>query len=221
MKLTHSFTIPLGRAEAMTAFRDMELLADCMPGAALDEVTPDGATGRVKVKVGPIALTYRGELREVGDPASQETIHLVADARELKGLGDSRADIVLEFQSQGSGTSIKATTDVALSGRLAHFGGGVITEVADQIFGQFIANLNRRLGTQTVQSESTPHESSSGAAAASDAINPLAFLPASIRSKGPALALGALAAVVLFWSTRPRSRCCCNVHVVSCPQCRI
>ena len=216
MKLTHAFTVPLGQAETAKAFRDMELFAGCMPGASLDAVTPEGATGRVKVKVGPIAVTFRGELREVGDRDSQDLIHLVGEARELKGLGDSRVEIILEFTPQGSGTAIKTTTDLALSGRLAQFGGGVITELADQIFGQFVANLHQRLG---LQSEGLAAETP-GPSAGGDAINPLAIVPPSVRQKGPIVALGVVALLAFLRLLRPGTRgggCCCT-HVVLYPQ---
>ena len=61
MQLENSFTVPVPIDEAWRVLLDIERIAPCMPGAALDTVDGDDFTGRVKVKLGPINLTYQGK----------------------------------------------------------------------------------------------------------------------------------------------------------------
>ncbi len=61
MQLENSFTVPLPVDEAWRVLMDIDRIAPCMPGAVLDSVEGDDFTGRVKVKLGPINLTYQGK----------------------------------------------------------------------------------------------------------------------------------------------------------------
>ena len=61
MKLEHSFTVPTGIEEAWKILLDIERIGPCMPGAAIESVDGDDFTGSVKVKLGPIGLTYKGK----------------------------------------------------------------------------------------------------------------------------------------------------------------
>ena len=63
MELEHSFTVPVPVERAWDVLLDVERVAPCMPGASLDSVTGDEIAGRIKVKVGPISMTYAGTAR--------------------------------------------------------------------------------------------------------------------------------------------------------------
>ena len=103
MQLENSFTVPVPVDEAWRVLLDIERIAPCMPGAALDSVTGDDFTGRVKVKLGPINLTYQGKAlhregrgraqgghrRRAGDQRGNGTAAAVVTAR-LKAEARSR-----------------------------------------------------------------------------------------------------------------------------------
>ena len=209
MKFVHGLSVPLRAEDARAAFRDLEMLASCLPGASLDTVEEQVATGRVKIKVGPIALTYRGEVREVeGTEAS--TLRFVADAKEIKGLGEANATIRIDFTPAGSSTDVKVTTDLSISGRLTQFGGGVIADVADQIFAEFVTNLRQRIGGvragAAADSGQQGVSSPQGAPAPEASIDALSYLAQPVRERMPAV-LATVAAVVLLrwlWATRAR-----------------
>ena len=60
MELDNSFTVPVPPEQAWDVLLDVKRIAPCMPGATVDEVEGDVINGHIKVKVGPVSLTYRG-----------------------------------------------------------------------------------------------------------------------------------------------------------------
>ena len=60
MHLEHEFVVPQPVQQAWQVLLDIERIAPCLPGATVDSVDGDTFTGRVKVKVGPIQVTYGG-----------------------------------------------------------------------------------------------------------------------------------------------------------------
>ena len=63
MELEHRFEVPVGVEKAWTALLDMEQVGPCFPGAILDHVDGDEFSGSVKIKLGPIRMTYKGSAR--------------------------------------------------------------------------------------------------------------------------------------------------------------
>ena len=61
MELHHEFEVPVPVADAWRALLDIERVAPCIPGATLLSVDGDDFTGAVKVKVGPITVSYNGD----------------------------------------------------------------------------------------------------------------------------------------------------------------
>ncbi len=96
MQLEHSFTVPVGIDDAWKVLLDIERVAPCMPGAALETVDGDDFTGTVKVKLGPIGLTYKGKASfvEKDEAAHRATIRRPGPrcAGQRHGLGEGHRD---------------------------------------------------------------------------------------------------------------------------------
>ena len=60
MRLDHEFQVPVPAAQAWPILLDIDRIAPCMPGATITKVDGDDFEGTVKVKVGPITVTYGG-----------------------------------------------------------------------------------------------------------------------------------------------------------------
>jgi carbon monoxide dehydrogenase subunit G len=138
MKLEHEFTVPTSVDEAWKVLLDVERVAPCMPGATLLTVDGDEFTGTVKVKVGPIQVTYKGQAKfaELDESAHRTVIE--ASGKEARGSGTAAATVTAILTSAGAAsTTVKVETDLNVTGRPAQFGRGVMEEVAGKLIGQF------------------------------------------------------------------------------------
>ncbi|NUR43856.1 MAG: SRPBCC family protein [Streptomyces sp.] len=146
MELHHEFTVPVPVDDAWRALLDIERVAPCMPGASVEDHDGKTVTGSVKVRVGPITVTYRGTaVLEEQDDAAHRMV-LIAGGRETRGQGTARATVTGTLTAQdGGGTAVQVWTDLTVTGRPAQFGRGVMAEVGDRIIGQFAACLAEQL----------------------------------------------------------------------------
>ncbi len=181
MQLEHSFTVPVLPAEAWRVLLDLERVAPCMPGATLESVSGTEFAGQVKVKVGPITVTYRGtgrftETDEVGLRATVE-----AKAKETRGTGTAAATVQATLTAaEGSDTRVDVRTDLAITGKPAQFGRGVMADIGAKLIGQFAACLADELASPE------PTSSPPTGAALSIPSEPQAGLPAGAAEDGRA-----------------------------------
>jgi len=151
MKLEHEFTVPVPVAQAWDVLLDVERIAPCMPGATVESFDGETIVGKVKVKVGPIQVTYAGTARFVEKDESARRAVIEAKAKEARGSGTANATITAQLQDDGgSSTSVKVTTDLAITGKPAQFGRGVMVEVGDKLLGRFADCLAGELGSGDV-----------------------------------------------------------------------
>ena len=146
MQLENSFTIDAPIEKAWKALNTPETVAPCFPGATLTEYEGDSFTGTVKVKLGPISLTYKGKgvYKERDDAAHRVVID--ATGRDSRGNGTAEATVIGTMVAEGPDkTSVTMITDMKITGRPAQFGRGVISDVADKIIGQFAACVASKL----------------------------------------------------------------------------
>ncbi|MET7365732.1 SRPBCC family protein [Streptomyces sp. NPDC005566] len=144
MQLDHSFTVPAGPDDAWKLFLDLDRVAPCMPGAVLDTLDGDSFTGRVKVKVGAVQMSYRGE-GTVSRDGSARSMHLDLSGSETRGSGTASATVTATLAADPLGTRVRVRTDLDITGRPAQFGRGIMTEVGDRIVQQFATRLEELL----------------------------------------------------------------------------
>ncbi|MGY2083345.1 SRPBCC domain-containing protein [Blastococcus sp. SYSU DS0539] len=153
MQLENSFTVPVPVDEAWRVLLDIERIAPCMPGAALDSVDGDDFTGRVKVKLGPINLTYQGKASFIEKDEAAHRAVIDARGKDQRGNGTAAAVVTAKLAAEGSITRVDVLTDLNITGRPAQFGRGVMTDVGNKLLGQFADKLAAQLGEGDAQGD--------------------------------------------------------------------
>jgi carbon monoxide dehydrogenase subunit G len=149
-----------------------------MPGASLDSVNGDEIKGRIKVKVGPISMTYAGTARFTERDAATGVMKLEAVGKETRGAGTASATVRSELHGEGNETHVIVHTSLNVTGRPAQFGRGVMSEVSGKLIGIFAANLASMLTADNAAQ--SPDRADASAAAGVDAD------PAAGADAGPA-----------------------------------
>jgi uncharacterized protein len=186
MKLDNTFTVPVPADEAWKAMLDYGRLAQCMPGATVDEIRGDDVTGQVRVKLGPIGITYQGKVTVTEKDESGRRVVLVAAGRELRGSGTASAQVTAVLRDVGGSTEVTVATDLNITGKPAQFGRGVMADVSERLIGQFAANLAREL-----QGTSSAPSAASASAASASAASSVASAPSAAAAPAAPAAAGA------------------------------
>jgi carbon monoxide dehydrogenase subunit G len=145
MKLENRFTVPVPRAQALAVLLDVERIAPCLPGATLTSRNDDAFTGTVKVKVGPINLTYGGRASFVSVDEAAGVVVIEGSGKETRGTGTAKAVVTCRLVDKGTTTDVEVDTDLAITGKPAQFGRGVLADVSAKLVDQFAACLSREI----------------------------------------------------------------------------
>ena len=128
---------------------DVPRVVPCMPGASLER-TIDDNTWEVlqRVKLGPISLEFRSEVRRTElDEAARRAV-LVVKAREARGRGGAEATIRSSLAPVDEGTRVDIATELTLQGAVAQYGRPVVGSVAEQLTRQFAECLAEQLRSE-------------------------------------------------------------------------
>jgi carbon monoxide dehydrogenase subunit G len=166
MELDHSFTVPVPPDQAWDVLLDVQRIAPCMPGATVDTVDGDDVAGRLKVKVGPVSLTYKGTATFKDRDSADRSLLVEASGKELRGAGTASATVraALQADNEPDATLVTLHTTLSVTGRPAQFGRGVIAEVGSRLIDKFASNLAQQLSGGA--DGSAVSDASDGAAAA-------------------------------------------------------
>lgn len=145
MKLEHRFTVPAPFDAVWSSFDDLEGLVPCVPGAALTSAEGDEFAGTVKVKLGPISMTYNGTGRFVERDRGTGRVVVEAKGKDKRGNGTAGATVVAQVTDDGDSTSVDVTTDLTVTGKPAQFGRGVIQDVSNALLAQFVDCFSAKL----------------------------------------------------------------------------
>ncbi len=214
MRLEHSFTVPVPVDTAWDALLDLPRVVPCMPGATLTGVEGDTFTGTVKVKLGPIGLTYQGKGRFVARDEAARRVVIEASGRDTRSAGTASATVTADLTAEGDGTRADVVTDLTVTGRPAQFGRGMLSDVAAKLIGQFADCLAETLTGPPAAPVPSAQPVPSAAAAAdvegpAPAVEPIDLLRMTAgTATARRLATYALAAVLalLLWRGLRRRR---------------
>lgn len=145
IELDNSFTVPVPPEKAWDVLLDVERIAPCMPGASVLSISDDGneIEGQVKVKLGPLSLSYKGTAKFTDKDQANHAIAIEASGKETRGAGTASANVqaVLKPGDDAGSTLVSIHTSLNVTGRPAQFGRSLLPEVSGKLIAQFASNL--------------------------------------------------------------------------------
>jgi uncharacterized protein len=137
VQLTDSFTIAAPVDKVWDYFKDPQRVAKCVPGANLDQViSPTHFKGGVKIKMGPVSLEFKGEVKIVDRNDGAKRIVLKASGAEAKGKGQAEMTATAQVSGSQTSTNVTITQDITMSGAVAQYGRGMMGDVTKVLLGQ-------------------------------------------------------------------------------------
>ena len=142
MKFENQFDVDAPLDQVWNTVLDVERVAPTVPGAQVLERSGDDAYKvAIKVKVGPMSMTYRGEVEITERDEAAHRAVMKARAKESRGQGTADADVTMVLRGDNGRTAATVTTEVALTGKAATMGHGVLQDVAGRLVQTFAKNL--------------------------------------------------------------------------------
>lgn len=213
MELHNQFSVPVPVEQAWDTLQDLERIAPCLPGATVLSFDGEHCQGQVKVKVGPISLTYGGELTILERDESRHVLVMSGLGKETRGTSSASARVTASLSESAGVTTVEVRTDLELTGKPAQFGRGIIADVSNRLIGRFAENLSALILAPPSEPAPEPTDEpvraslaaaaapaaggSSGTAAAraateAEALDALSLLPAEVGAGLRLAGIGAL-----------------------------
>ena len=159
MDLNNEIEVNAPIEEVWQAFNTPERIAPCLPGAELHDVDGDNFHGAVKIKVGPITAQYKGTATYQEKDQAAKRIIIKGDGRDTRGAGNASALITAELSEISSSiTNVKVLTELTITGKVAQFGRGAISDVSGKLMTQFATNLEELLNTSSNETSTNENE---------------------------------------------------------------
>src|ERR1700693_2993380 len=146
MQIENSFAVKAAPDRVYAFLLDVNNVVSCVPGAELSEVVaPDTFKGKVRIKVGPVTVSYNGTARITARDAAARSATLEAEGRETTGSGSAQATTVMSVAVDGDASTVTLATDFTVVGRVAQFGRGIMEDVSRHLVAQAAECIQSKL----------------------------------------------------------------------------
>ena len=145
MQIKDSFVINAPQEKVWEFLFNIPKLGECVPGIESVKIVDDKTySGKLVVKVGPIKSEFTGTviLTEVNAP---NHIAGTVEGDDKSSASSVKANFSGTLTAVDGGTEAAFQVDANLRGRLAQFGGSVITTTAKKLTADFAKNLRAQL----------------------------------------------------------------------------
>ena len=145
--LEKEFELPGSTAQGWEFLQDIPGVASCMPGAEItDTIDEHNHKGKVKMKIGPAAMAFNGDIVINSVDAEKREINLIGKGQDSKGSSSASMDLTAWIiEADGGKSALKGNASVTVTGKAASMGGRMMMQVADQILNQFGANFSEHI----------------------------------------------------------------------------
>jgi carbon monoxide dehydrogenase subunit G len=146
IQLQNDFTVAAPVNDVWNYFNDPQKVAPCLPGAELTQVVDqNNFKGRVKIKMGPVSLSFAGTLQVLSRNQASHTVIMKGVGGEEKGKGQAEANVTATLTGSGNSTTVKIVQDITMSGAVAQYGRGMMGDVTTALMNQFAKCLSNAL----------------------------------------------------------------------------
>src|SRR3954453_23409999 len=136
VELDHTFDTGKPADYNLEAVTDLERVIPCVEGGSvLDRTSPEEAKAEIKVKMGPMSMTFRGTVTVVEKDGDRALLRV--KSRDTGGSGYANADVT--FNVHDGGGSVH--TAAQITGKAASMGEGVVGSVLDALIKDFTTRL--------------------------------------------------------------------------------
>ena len=159
MLIENDFEVNASPGEVLTSLTDVASVASCFPGAKLTEVVNETTyAGEVKVRLGPVSVTFAGKMELTRRDETQGIASFRATASDRKGRGDLEAEITMQVTPSAAGSCVHVSSEVQLAGTIAQYGRGVgmVKRLAAHNVEQFATALAKQLEADSSSSNGKP-----------------------------------------------------------------
>jgi carbon-monoxide dehydrogenase small subunit len=150
--LEQSFVVKHPVDEVWVLFADTGAVASCVPGATLTgDASARHISGKMRVKVGPIAAEFHGSALIDRDPGTYSG-NIEGSGRDRLSSSATRGAIRYQLVPHGErATKVELTVGYRLTGPLAQFSrSDLVDDVASRIVAAFAQNVEARLSGKTL-----------------------------------------------------------------------
>lgn len=145
MQIKDSFVINAPQNKVWEILFDIPKLSECVPGIEDVEVVDDKTyRGKLVVKVGPIKSSFSGMVTLTAVDAPNHIAGTV-EGDDKSSASSVKASFTGTLKSVDGGTEAAFEVNANLRGRLAQFGGPVISATAKKLTAEFAKNLRVQL----------------------------------------------------------------------------
>ncbi len=146
MLIENAFDVKAPPDRVYNFLLDVNKVVACVPGAELaEQVDPQTFKGKVKIKVGPVTVAYDGLARIAERDDVKRTAILEADGRETTAPGSAHSRSAMAVEPNGSGSTVRISTEFSVAGRTAQFGRGLMEDVSKRIVAQMADGIREQL----------------------------------------------------------------------------
>ena len=149
MKFEQTCTISASRAEVWAFLMNMENVANCLPGVQqFNQLDEDRFEGMLRVKVGPVSLSFQGTVQVESRDQAEWRSTLRADAKDRKVGGGVQAHLNMGLTEKGAAeTEMHVQLDTHILGKIGEFGQPIIRKKTDTMLQDFAKSVNQQLNS--------------------------------------------------------------------------
>lgn len=147
VKLEKTFPIAAPADAGWRVLQDIKGVAECMPGAQITEqIDATHFKGQVKMRLGPATASFNGDLEIKAIDEGARKIELSGKGSDSGGGSAAAMNLTAQVRdAAGGGCEVIGVSDITVSGKLASFGGRMMTQVSERILQQFGDNFAARV----------------------------------------------------------------------------